>query len=149
MFSPYPFMHSLMSLPQTYGVLPQAIYPESYHSSLTGPIDNLLQTKLREHALILRRLYSSLHAPSSPSIPEENITATLRAKKEELMTDIYTIMSATLGVPPRPDDKFVWDYYDENGKAMKWEGTPKLFYRTFVNKLYMVNDPVLRPLIPC
>jgi bleomycin hydrolase len=56
----------------------------------------------------------------------------LRAKKEELMKEVYTIMSAVLGVPPLPasnkDAKFVWEYYDKDGKAGRWEGTPKEFY---------------------
>jgi bleomycin hydrolase len=73
-------------------------------------------------------------------LPEDTILATLRAKKEEFMKEIYTILTATLGVPLTPDDKFAWDYYDENGKPMKWEGTPRALYKTFVNKSYIVSD---------
>ena len=52
----------------------------------------------------------------------------LRTKKEELLSEIYGVMSATLGVPPQPNDKFVWDHYDKDGKAGRWEGTAKQFY---------------------
>jgi bleomycin hydrolase len=124
---------------QNYGVVPQPIYPESLHSSLSGPINSLLKTKLREHALILRRLSSTLRASTSPALPDEVILATLRARKEELMKEVYTIMTATLGVPVRPDETFVWDYYDENTKAGRWEGTPMQFYKEFVNKSYPVG----------
>lgn len=125
---------------QNYGVVPQAVYPESLHSSLSGPINSLLKTKLREHALVLRRLSSTLRASTSPHLPEDVILATLRAKKEELMKEVYTIMSATLGAPVRPDEKFMWDYYDGNSKAGRWEGTPKQFYKEFVNKSYPVSS---------
>lgn len=102
------------------------------HSSASSPINTLLKTKLREHALTLRALSVSLRADATLS--SEEVHATLRAKKEQLMQEIYTIMSATLGVPPRPDVPFVWEYYNEEGKYSKWEGTPIEFYRAFTTK---------------
>ena len=117
---------------QTYGVVPQSIYPESYHSSASSPLNSLLKTKLREPALILRSLASSLRA-SSAELTDTHIRI-LRAKKEELLKEVYTIMSAILGVPPLPsgngkdNNKFVWEYYDKDGKAGRWEGTPKELY---------------------
>ena len=105
-------------------------HPESYHSSMSGPLNSLLKTKLREHALILRKLSSSLRATSQS--PDASL-ATLRAKKEELMKEVYTIMSATRGLPPLPaadgkQEPFVWEFYDKDGKPGCWEGTPKEFY---------------------
>jgi bleomycin hydrolase len=138
-FEPSPFV-PVLTISQIYGVVPQSIYPESLHSSLSSPINNLLKTKLREHSLILRRLSSALHASTSRSLPEDVILATLRAKKEELMKEVYTIMSATLGVPIKPDEMFVWDYYDENSKIGRWEGTPRDFYKEFACKTYPVSS---------
>lgn len=123
-------------------MVPQAAYPESQHSSASSPLNTLLKTKLREHALILRALHKSLRADTSLSAAA--ILSTLRAKKEELMKEVYTIMSATLGVPPRAEDKFVWDYYDKDGKAGHWEGTPREFYKAFAYDKYAVrvySDP--------
>lgn len=64
------------------------------------------------------------------------------------MKEVYTIMTATLGVPPGPDDKFVWDYYDSDGKPGHWEGTPKEYFKAFASKPYspkdsfsLINDP--------
>ena len=122
----------VVNLLENYGIVPESIYPESLHSTLSSPINTLLKTKLREDALILRRLASSLRAETSLS--PQAILASLRSKKEELMKEIYTIMTATLGVPPLPNEKFTWDYYDENGKAGKWEGTPIEFYKAFNGK---------------
>ena len=89
-------------------------------------MNKLLKTKLREHALILRDLNSTLRI--SGQLSGGDITSALRAKKEELLGEIYRVMSATLGVPPQPNDKFVWDYYDKDGKAGRWKGTAKEFY---------------------
>ncbi|EPT04983.1 peptidase C1B bleomycin hydrolase [Fomitopsis schrenkii] len=128
----------VVNILENYGVVPQAAYPESQHSSASSPLNTLLKTKLREHSLILRALHKSLQADASLSAAA--ILNTLRAKKEELMKEVYTIMSATLGVPPRADDKFAWDYYDKDGKAGHWEGTPREFYKAFAYDKYAPSD---------
>lgn len=125
-----------VNLIERYGLVPQSIYPESTHSSLSGPLNALVKTKLREHALILRKLSSSLQAAS---VPKEIQTSTLRAKKEDLVKEIYTILTATLGVPPKADEKFVWEYSDADGKAGRWEGTPVEYFRAFASKPYSVR----------
>jgi bleomycin hydrolase len=89
-------------------------------------LNKLLKTKLREHALVLRDLSSSLR--NAGQLSEGDILAALRSKKEALLCEVYNVMTATLGVPPQPNDKFVWDYYDKDGKAGRWEGTAKQFY---------------------
>lgn len=129
-----------VNLLENYGVVPQALYPESTHSSLSSPLNALLKTKLREHALVLRALSSDLKAQAlSPAA----IQATLRAEKEKLMKEIYTIMTATLGVPPMPDKQFVWEYYDADGKAGRWEGTPIEFLEKNASKPYPVGHSCL------
>lgn len=134
-----------VNLIEGYGLVPQSIYPESTHSSLSGPLNALVKTKLREHALVLRRLSSSLRAAC---VPEDTLGLALRAKKEELMNEIYIIMTATLGVPPKPDEKFVWDYIDADDKVGRWEGTPLEYFKAFAAKPYLpsesfslINDP--------
>jgi len=107
-------------------VVPQLVYPESTHSSSSGSLNKLLKTKLREHALVLRDLSSRLR--TSGQLSGVDIIAALRSKKEDLLREIYGVMSATLGVPPQANDKFVWDYYDKDGKAGRWEGNAKQFY---------------------
>ncbi|EMD32162.1 hypothetical protein CERSUDRAFT_88444 [Gelatoporia subvermispora B] len=136
----------VVNILENYGVVPQALYPESLHSSLSSPLNSLLKTKLREHALVLRDLSSSLRASSLLS--EDAALRALRTKKEELMKEVYTVMSAVLGVPPKPDEKLVWDYYDKDGKAGTWEGTAREFYKTFAVDKYspsdsfsLINDP--------
>ncbi|EDR00928.1 uncharacterized protein LACBIDRAFT_312916 [Laccaria bicolor S238N-H82] len=132
-----------VNLWETYGCVPQTVYPESYHSGLSAPLNALVKTKVREHALILRNLSKSLRLQNNT---DEAVTAMLRGKKEELMAETYRIMTALLGVPPHPNKPFEWSYYDKNGKAGTWTGTPLEFYRTFVGKqpassFSIINDP--------
>ena len=106
------------------------MYPESFSSSLSSPLNTLLKTKLREHALILRALHTSLARSGGGAA---HALGAVRAKKEELLKEVYTIMSAALGVPPLPgargqSDAFVWEYYDKDGKPGRWEGTPQAFF---------------------
>jgi bleomycin hydrolase len=121
-----------VNLVEQYGVIPKALYPESFHSSMSAPLNTLLKTKLREHAIVLRELVSSLRTAST--LADTEIMATVRAKKEELLAEVYTIMAATLGAPPAPDAKFTWDYYDADEKPHSWTGTPKQFFAAFADK---------------
>jgi len=135
----------VVNLVETYGLVPQSIYPESTHSSLSGPLNSLLKTKLREHALILRALADTLRFSH---VKEEVVIGNLRAKKEELMKEIYHIMTATLGVPPHPKGRFVWEYIDADEKTGRWEGSPREYYEQFASKPFspvdsfsLINDP--------
>jgi len=134
-----------VNLLETYGTVPQTVYPESFSSSASAPLNTLLKTKLREDALILRKLTVDLKAAG---VSTESALSAVRAEKEKLMKEVYQIMTAALGVPPMPDAPFKWEYYDENGKVGSWEGTPVEYYKTFAAKPYpakdsfsLVNDP--------
>ncbi|TCD71210.1 hypothetical protein EIP91_011688 [Steccherinum ochraceum] len=136
----------VVNLVETYGVVPQSVFPESFHSSMSAPLNTLLKTKLREDSLVLRSLRGTLRATGNLS--EEAVVATLRAKKEEQMKEIYTIISSALGVPPSATEKFSYDYYDKDGKPGHWEGTPKQFYSAVATDKYspadafsLINDP--------
>ncbi|TFK25230.1 bleomycin hydrolase [Coprinopsis marcescibilis] len=134
-----------VNLMERYGLVPQSLYPETTHSSLSGPLNNLLKTKLREHGLILRRQADNLR---NAFVKEDTVIATLRALKEELVKEIYNIMTATLGVPPSPNKRFLWEYIDADDKAGSWEGTPREYFEQFGTKPYtpsesfsLINDP--------
>ncbi|PCH43598.1 peptidase C1B bleomycin hydrolase [Wolfiporia cocos MD-104 SS10] len=128
----------VVNILENYGVVPQAVYPESFHSSASAPLNTILKRKLREHALILRSLSASLRADGS--LTGDAVLRALRAKKEELMKEVYTVMSASLGVPPPAGETFVWDYYDKDGKAGRWEGTPAQFYKAFAYDKHAPSD---------
>jgi Mg-chelatase subunit ChlI len=43
-----------VNLIETYGLVPQTVYPESWNSSHSGEVDTFLASKLREYAVELR-----------------------------------------------------------------------------------------------
>ncbi|EJU04279.1 peptidase C1B bleomycin hydrolase [Dacryopinax primogenitus] len=138
---------------EKYGVVPQAVFPESYSSSNSRAMDTLLTTKLREYGLSLRRQSAQLLAAlTSRGVPFEAAKAAthraLEKTKGEYMKEVYTILSVTLGIPPQRDESFKWDYYDKPGNARVFTGTPIQFFKTFATTPYdpltafsIVNDP--------
>ncbi|KLO19552.1 peptidase C1B, bleomycin hydrolase [Schizopora paradoxa] len=131
----------------TEGIVPQSIYPESFSSSSSRNLNALLRSKLREHALILREYTTSLHQ-RKPGLEKEDVVVCARAKKETLMKEVWAILTITLGIPPNPDEKFTWDYYDKDDKSQTWTGTPVEYYKTFTSTDYppsesfsLINDP--------
>jgi bleomycin hydrolase len=147
-----------VNLLERYGVVPQPIFPESYSSSNSGRMDRLLTTKVREHALRLRKLDQALRATEwYVRLTGENQTdkadaariAVLRKKKEEFMREIYNILTICLGIPPSPNKPFTWEYYDKDEKAKSWTGTPVEFYKAFgesgknkpTEAFSLINDP--------
>ncbi|KAG9031939.1 hypothetical protein FRB95_002075 [Tulasnella sp. JGI-2019a] len=135
-----------VNLLERYGVVPQPIFPESYSSSYSRGMDKLLTTKLREYSLSLRDLVNAMRADGS--IEEDSIIRAARKKKEDFMSEVYRILSITLGVPPKATENFTYEYYDLDKKARSWTGTPVEFYKRFRGEKYtleesfsLVNDP--------
>lgn len=143
----------LVNLLDTFGLVPQAVYPESTNSSATGRLDALLTAKLREYALELRTLHnaalkslSETHEGRPYGERKALAAQSARKRKEEQLAEVYRILAITLGQPPKPDDKFVWEYYDKkSSKYHRIETTPKQFYKDVgvdvSQALSLVNDP--------
>lgn len=111
---------------EKYGCLPQTLYPESFSSSSSAPLDSLLTSKLREFSLELRDLCKKL---SARGLSDDQILQGARARKEEMMKQVFDVLCITLGTPPKADDEIMWEYYDRDGKFCKMNITPKSFYK--------------------
>ncbi|KAI9044750.1 C1 family peptidase [Aspergillus affinis] len=131
------------NLVQKYGLVPHAIYPDNFNAQNSSKMNWLITAKLREHALVLRRL------AQSPSVKERE---TLAETKEAFLQEIHSLVTIMLGPPPNPEESFVWQYYDANGKSQEIRQTPRAFAsqatvqltRAEVNPdrvLSLVNDP--------
>lgn len=120
---------------EKYGIVPQKIYPDSFNSKASSKINSLITTKLREAAFTLRELATS--GASAKSLANYKI---------DIVKQIYGILVLTLGVPPRVDETFTWDYTDKDGKFGSVTATPLDFYRKNVGfkaaeHFSLVNDP--------
>ncbi|GAA5840676.1 hypothetical protein JCM9279_007399 [Rhodotorula babjevae] len=144
----------IVNLFETFGLVPQACFPESFNSSNTGKLDTLLTTKLREYALELRSIHSAAMATlgelaDTKSHAERAALATqsARKRKEEQMQEVYRILAIALGQPPKPSDQITWEYYSKKDKkSHRVDCTPKEFYHDHVavrlaDAFSLVNDP--------
>lgn len=109
-------------------------------------MDRLITTKLREHALKLRKLASS----TNPSA-----RASIGGAKDRMMREIHLILTLMLGPPPSPAKAFTWEFYDKDKNFNSVTTRPTAFARelsdsrtvrscggTDVHRLFsLVNDP--------
>lgn len=109
----------LVALIKKYGVVPKQIMPETYQSSQSKDLNTVLDEKLRECALRLRRLHKELS-------PAED----LKGAKVKMLGDIYTILTFSLGEPPR---KFTFEYRDKkNNFHRDSDLTPQDFFTKYI-----------------
>lgn len=116
-----------------YGVVPQEVMPETYSSSNTSKISNLIGLKLREFALELR------------SLPAKEKVETIEARKIEMLGTIYRMLAISLGEPVQ---KFTWTRKNDKGEIVDTrEYTPLSFYNEYFgnqlidNYVMFMNDP--------
>ncbi|KAI5453687.1 bleomycin hydrolase [Naganishia albida] len=129
---------------EKYGCLPQTLYPESFSSSSSAALDSLLTSKLREFSLELRKL---MKAMAARGFDNHQVLQASRARKEEMIKQVFDVLCITLGTPPKADDEFLWEYYDRDGKFCKLKTTPKNFYNKYTGPhlardcFSLINDP--------
>ena len=113
-----------------YGVVPKGVMKESYTSDNTSAFSALLQTKLREFGLELRKAHEA-------GKKEKDL---LNLKKEQLKV-VYKMLAQVYGVPPT---EFTWAPKDANGKYREepQKYTPRSFYEKYLN-INMQDDYVM------
>jgi len=110
----------VVALFEKYGVVPKSVYPESVSSSNSRELNAILNKLLRQDAQILRDLLAS-----------GADQATVQAKKEDLLQEIFNFLAMSLGLPPR---KFDFAYRDKDNNYQSEKGiTPQEFYKKYVN----------------
>ncbi len=119
----------VVDLVAKYGVVPMTAMPETYASSHTGEMNNLLRKRLRKAAAGIR------------SAVDEKARTTIY---QQTLADIYRILSLALGQPPL---SFVWQYEDEDKKLSNPKTyTPRQFKDNVVKQdladyVYLLQNP--------
>ncbi len=109
----------VVNLIDKYGVVPKSAMPETYNSKNSWVMNRMISRKLREDAVILRKLADDGAGPDR-----------LRQEKIEMLKTIYRILVLNLGEPPK---EFTWRYEDKDGNVSKPETyTPREFYEKVV-----------------
>ncbi|KAG0202704.1 hypothetical protein BGX28_004871 [Mortierella sp. GBA30] len=124
----------LVNLVERYGVVPKALYPESFSSSNSSNLNTLVFSKLRDYAATLRKLAAHGHS-----------VEILRLEKERFLKEIYTILAITLGEPPKKP--FTWSFRNKDKKYYEFKGlTPQAYFKEHVgypieDTVSIINDP--------
>lgn len=134
----------IVNLVNGYGLVPKSTYPDSASSINSGRLNYFVNNKLREFAIVLRNLkrqesakFEKLGSSFSSEIP--NVL-------KSMLKEIHTILSLTLGIPPKPTDDIVWEYKDKHGNFHRIETTPLEFYNNILNfkadeYFSLIHDP--------
>lgn len=101
-----------------YGAVPKDAMPETHSSSSTGQMNAVLARLLRRDAIELREM-----AAKGAKLPA------LRARRDEMLRDVYRLLVLHLGTPPA---EFVWRSEDKDNKIVEARHTPLTFYRDVV-----------------
>lgn len=108
-----------VNLINKYGAVPKNVMPETFHSSNSSLMNQLLTSHLRKWASLLR----SMHLEGTP-------VEILRNKKSEFLTEFYRFLTYFLGEPP---EVFQFEYRDRDGNHKSIDNlTPLKFYNEFV-----------------
>ncbi|WP_053220315.1 C1 family peptidase [Virgibacillus senegalensis] len=109
----------LVSLIDKYGVVPKQVMPETFHSSSSAQLNQMLDAKLRKDAVELRKL----HEEGKPS-------AKLQQVKEGMLSQIYRMLVFALGEPPKAFD---FEYRNEDNVFHRDQQiTPQAFFEKYV-----------------
>ncbi len=94
--------HMFTNIVRKYGVVPKSAMPETESSSSTGAMNGQITAKLREYACELRGM-----AAAGKDV------AALRARKAEMLDEVYRMLAIHLGEPPK---QFLWQWRDKDDK---------------------------------
>ena len=93
-----------------YGLVPMEVMPETYSAENTSRMARIISSKLREYGLELRKMVAGKKSASA-----------IKARKTEMLGDIYNILVLSLGEPVKT---FEYAFKDKDGKQI---GKPKTY----------------------
>lgn len=117
-----------------YGVMPKNNYEESYNTSYTNTMNEVLKKKVTQFLLETK----------DSSLTDEQLR---ELKDNKFLPDIYSLLCKFMGEPP---SKFDWSYYEDNyghngaktQRVLK-DLTPVQFYQEFVEPSYNIEQKIM------
>lgn len=107
-----------VSLIQKYGVMPQEAFPETFQSSNTMKMNQIINNRLRKFTAKAKKLHS------------EGKDILIRIEKDQALKEIYNLLNSCFGRIP---EKFKFEYTDKNKQYHCDDNlTPKAFYDKYV-----------------
>lgn len=122
----------LVNIIEKYGLVPNSVFPDSFNTTNSVPMNTVILTLLRQYGQELRQAVSD--------------GKDVQALKEKQMKEIHRLLVLFLGSPPGPNDSFDWEYTDEDKKFHRVTTTPLKFFKDVVanditDAVSLVNDP--------
>lgn len=122
-------------LADKYGLVPKSVMPETYQSNNTKLMAQLIERKLREFGLELRKM-----------VAEKKKANAIQDRKTQMLGVVYKMLSSTLGEPVK---EFSYAHVNKHGKTMGETKTytPLSFYKETVKSplngsfVMLMNDP--------
>lgn len=112
---------SAVALCKKYGVVPKEAMPETYQATNTYAMNSIIDAKLREDGLVLRK-----------EIAQKKDISHIRELKNSMLKEIYNILAICLGNPP---ETFDFEYVDkDNNYHAERNMTPHEFYEKYVGE---------------
>lgn len=109
----------LLAITEKYGVIPRNCMKETKSSFDSSELNTYLNKKLQQDAMILRNLVRSGASKND-----------IEKQREELLAEVYRILSIALGTPPETVD---FEYRDKDKKYhIDRNLTPMEFYKKYV-----------------
>jgi bleomycin hydrolase len=118
---------------EKYGVVPKHVMPESVTTTKSHQLNILLNRKLRQGGLELRKLAE-----------QKSSSDAIQQRKTDVLAEIYRFLTVALGAPPQ---SFDFTYKDKDKKLHRdLNITPKAFLKKYYKKsladyAVLVNDP--------
>lgn len=111
----------LCALIEKYGVMPKSAMPESFNSNRSNGINDLLNTKLRHDAVILRQMVNEEHASEDQ----------INAKRKVMLGEVYRMLSYAFG---EPATHFDFEYRTKKDHEFHREAnlTPQEFFQKYI-----------------
>ena len=111
----------LCALIAKYGVMPKSAMPESFNSNRSNGINDLLNTKLRHDAVVLR------HMVNEDNASEDQLTA----KRKTMLNEVYRMLSYAFG---EPATHFDFEYRTKKDHEFHRDAnlTPQEFFQKYI-----------------
>ena len=110
------FWFMLVSIIKKYGICPKSAMPETYQSSHTHAMNQILDLRLRRFAAESKKLADK--------------PAQLKAAKAQCLKECYALLCDCFGIPPK---QFTFEYRDSKKKYHAVANvTPKEFYEKYL-----------------
>lgn len=121
------YWQNFVNLVHKYGIVPEYIFPDTYSSSNTKELNELLSKYLRKFNIEIRKNNNNINE-----------------KKEKALQDVYNILCNCQGVPP---NKFDFEFKEKNNKYKIIKNiTPLEFFNTYIKiNLEQYHDVINYP----